>query len=161
MLILLGSNSAAYTTMWTCEGKTRNAYVAGGMIFNQTDKALYVPTCGYYYISSQIHFSFKPADQPDFEEPPDYKALHHLNVDRNCTGEDTRDFKISAYSPLGDGTFTSEGATYISDMVKICAGGKIWVTIPDTIPCCPYGIPVGTFLAAYLVHETDCEWPPN
>ncbi len=154
-----GSRAQSYTTSWTCKDQN-NAYVAGGMVFNQTDKKLYVPKCGYYYISSQIHFYFDPNDQPR-QETEDYKALHHLYVERNCSGPDARGFKITAYSPLGDGTFPSESATHASDMVKICTGGSIWVSIPHTIPCCPRGTLVGTFLAAYLVHETDCDWPPN
>ena len=36
-----------------CTNKS-DAYVDGGMYFDQNDKKLYVPTCGYYYISSHI-----------------------------------------------------------------------------------------------------------
>ena len=43
--------------------------------------------------------------------------------------------------------------TITSDVIKLCAGGKIWIQIPDWdngIPCCPTGDAQGTFITAVL-----------
>ena len=131
----------------------------GGMVFNQTDRRLYVPKCGYYYVSSQVFFQVA--------EIQTRSVRHNIKIDRNCPLGPQRVFSLQAQSSVGPGQRMNNGvinrsasSTYIGEIVKICAGGKIWVEIPQQdAPCCPYGL--NTYLGAYLVAETNCRWPPT
>lgn len=153
-----------YQQRWKCCEYTMTnshnavAFVDGGMMFNQTDKTLRVPTCGYYHISSQIFYHIDPASLHDKPR----SVMHLLNFYRNCSSwPEINPVVIKALSSVsGDDT-----TTHTSDVVHLCAGGRIWVEIPDfpnnNIPCCPVGDEQGTFLSAHLVAETACHWPPN
>ena len=125
------------------------------MYFNQTDKKLYVPSCGYYYLSSQMSFTFTTKRNETF-------VAHRLNIDRNCPGERNL-MTLESRSSLGAPNVTGSTSTYVADIVKMCAGGKISVTIPadntNVSPCCPYGLQTITFLSAHLVSQSDCKWP--
>ena len=144
------SDGIFYDTQWVCN-KT-GAFVDGGMYFNQTDKKLYVPKCGYYYVSSQIYFSYTPEDQQKF-------VRHLLKVERNCGEGSTLD--LESLSALGEVGRQAQTTTYVADTVKICSGGKISVAIPKMekfYPCCPGGQNTITYFSAHLVKETSCEW---
>ena len=128
------------------------------MIFNQTDKSLRVPVCGYYHIFSQIYYNIN-----DESIRPSTSVYHLLKFESNCSS-------LSLYNPIsviGRNTVSSnraETTTYTGDIVHLCAGGKVWVEIPDGInrvPCCPIGDEEGTFISAYMVAQTSCDWPPN
>lgn len=119
------------------------------MWFKQGDKSLYVPKCGLYYISSNIIY------QNNGDETESYS--HILRVDRNCESNRNSYYKYG-YTTLEG----SNSKTYIqiNDIVKVCTGGRIYVTIPTSDNgCCPRGYSEVTSLTAYLVRETDCNWP--
>lgn len=154
-------DTPGYRTSWSCNQDRNGAFVDGGMVFNQTDRKLYVPKCGYYYVSSQVFYRVAQTQTQSVQ--------HNIKVDRNCPllGEDShshvanrRQFSLHTVASIGAGNGRDRQAssTYIGEIVKICTGGKIWVEIPqqDT-PCCPYGL--NTYLGAYLVAETNCHWP--
>ena len=123
----------------------------GGMIFNHTDKRLYVPKCGYYYISSQVYFQVSQTERKYVE--------HQMRVERNCPKADFNDFHIDGLSSISESSRAT--STYTGQIVKLCAGGRIYIQIPDSIPCCADGrLEHLTFFGAFLVAETSCSWPP-
>ena len=135
------------------------AYVDGGMYFTQNDKRLYVPTCGYYYISSQVYY------QSNSLSPSKSYVRHHLRVDRNC-GDRVSDNLLSlrSYSSLlvsevAPDSGLGRTSTHIADVVKMCKGGSIHVRIPYDSPCCPIGRFTTTYFSAFMVAETTCEFP--
>ena len=139
-----------------------HAFVDGGMCFNQTDKTLGVPVCGYYMVTSQILFRM---DQHALQESK--TVFHLMKFKRNCGSHGT-EVVVTGKSTVGP--FSAENfhagvvTTFTSDVVKLCAGGKIWVEIPDGgngVPCCPTGDQHGTFITAVLVRESTCHWPPD
>lgn len=142
---------------YTAHNHNAHAFVDGGMIFNQTDKSLRVPTCGYYHVFSQIYYHI---DDNSFQAPK--SVFHLLKFERNCSMWP----QYNPISVIGTSVVTQNRVsvtTYTSDIVRLCAGGKIWVEIPDGahgVPCCPMGDEEGTFIGAYLVSETACHWPP-
>ena len=130
------------------------------MVFNHTDRKLYVPNCGYYYVSSQVFYRVTQSQTRSVQ--------HNIKVDRNCLlpGEEghshvmnQREFSLHTVTSVeaGNGKDCQDSSTYIGEIVKICTGGKIWVEIPQDTPCCPYGY--NTYLGAYFVAETNCLWP--
>ena len=153
-----------YQQRWQCcefstiPNHNSHAFVDGGMIFNQTDKSLRVPACGYYHVFSQIYYRID--DSSVNKSTP---VFHLLKFERNCASWP----EYNPVSVLGMSTVQSNGATtttYTSDVIRLCAGGRIWVEIPygkNRVPCCPMGDEEGTFLGAYLVAETTCHWPPK
>lgn len=157
--LIADGESPVYQMRWSCYD-TRNgiAFVDGGMAFNQSDQALYVPKCGYYYVSSQVYFQV--SDQQT------RSIFHQLNIRRSCsTRTNIPDITLKGYASTGqvqvaNGDSTAS-STYVGDVVMLCRGSKIWVTIPDnpdSMPCCPYG--QETRLQAFLIAETSCSWPP-
>lgn len=152
-----------YQQRWQCceyaitPSHNAHAFVDGGMIFNQTDKSLRVPTCGYYHVFSQIYYRI----DPDTVSENSRSVYHLLRFERNCSS--WPDF--TPVTVMGKTSVTRDDTTtYTSDIIRLCAGGKIWVEIPDLpngVPCCPMGDEQGTFIGAYLVAETTCHWPPN
>lgn len=134
------------------------------MCFNQTDKTLRVPTCGYYMVTSQVLFNIHSLEEP--------KTVYHLmRFKRNCPGSystDAQSIVVTGKSSMSPFTVDNHHAgvatTYTSDVIKLCTGGSIWIEIPDGdngAPCCPTGDPHGTFITAVLVSETSCHWPPD
>ena len=154
-----------YQQKWKCSefggGRQAHAFVDGGMIFNQTDKSLRVPTCGYYHIFSQVLFELteRPSDEIDHTT-----VFHMLKFERNCKSwPEMQPNLVLGKSSLHFGEFQS-ATTYTGDVIKLCAGGRVWVEIPNDpngIPCCPKGDEHATFLGAALVAKTTCHWPPN
>jgi len=136
-----------------------HAFVDGGMEFNQTEKSLIVPVCGYYHIISQILFQIKNEITPR-------KIYHSLKFRSNCScslssvSKCSPELGVTGYNMVAANG--AEATTHTSDVVHLCAGGRIWVEIPDgenRNPCCPIGSEEGTFIAAYLISRTSCEWP--
>lgn len=125
------------------------------MYFNQKDQKLYVPTCGYYYVTSQVFF------QSNYGTPVNDDIRHQLNIQRNCsaTGSTINDRvtlrSYSAFSATSDNVARS--TNHIGDVVKLCEGGTITVYIPNDQPCCPIGRYQTTYLSAFLISETSCE----
>lgn len=159
-----------YQQKWLCSeyenqnlrSRSAHAFVDGGMWFNQTDKSLYVPECGYYYISSQILFSVPPPLTKS------KTVFHLLKFERNCSSwQPSTAISVIGHSSLGpyDDIFQSGvTTTFTSDVVKLCRGGRVWVEIPDGpngAPCCPRGDEHGTFISAVLIRHTTCHWPPR
>lgn len=139
-----------YAAQWDCDGSL--AYVSGGMWFKQEEKSLYVPKCGWYYISSDIAF------QNDGLQTKSYN--HMLKVDRNCNS-DRNSYYRYGYTVIGpvEGS-NAVTSTHVGDIVKICRGGRIYVNIPVADnACCPRGYEQLTSLTAHLVSESDCQWP--
>ena len=141
-----------------------HAFVDGGMCFNQTDKTLRVPTCGYYMVTSQVLFNIHSLAEP--------RTISHLmRFRRNCSGSystDAQSIVVTGKSSMGPFTLENHHAgvatTYTSDIIKLCSGGSIWIEIPDGdngAPCCPTGDAHGTFITAVLVSESSCHWPPD
>ena len=153
-----------WDTQWVCANDS-DAFVDGGMIFDQTDKKLYVPTCGYYSITSQLYF-FVELESSTNTNASDATTVYHVQqemiIDRNCHFEDDR-VLLRSYSSLVVNTTSNLGktSTQIGDVVKICSGGSIYMHIPHNQynPCCPYGRFQTTYLSAVLVSETDCKPP--
>lgn len=132
------------------------------MYFNQKNKRLYAPTCGYYYVSSQVFFqSDVYPSQQDAASSSKY-VRHQLRIERNCSSLTDRQNRVilRSYSsfPRDPGSVTRT-TTNIGDVVKLCAGGNIYVEIPEDRynPCCPYGRSQSTYLSAFMVSETSCE----
>jgi hypothetical protein len=134
------------------------------MCFNQTDKTLGVPKCGYYMVTSQILFSM------DDRALSESRSVYHLmKFKRNCPGSHSIDptLTVTGKSTVGPYTENSHAGvvtTFTSDVIKLCTGGKIWIEIPQSengIPCCPTGDTQGTFITAVLVRESTCCWPPD
>ena len=159
-----------YQQKWLCSeyenqnlrSRSAHAFVDGGMWFNQTDKSLYVPECGYYQVSSQILFSVPPPLTKS------KTVFHLLKFERNCSSwQPSTAISVIGHSSLGpyDDIFQSGvTTTFTSDVVKLCRGGRVWVEIPDGpngAPCCPRGDEHGTFISAVLIRHTTCHWPPR
>lgn len=128
------------------------------MIFNQTDKSLHVPTCGYYHVFSQVLFELERPSAVDHTT-----VFHMLKYKRNCNRQERQPNLVLGKSSLHVGEFQS-ATTYTGDVIKLCAGGRVWVEIPNDpngVPCCPKGDEQATFLGAVLVAKTTCHWPPN
>ena len=140
-------NGRRYTAEWDCSGSM--AYVSGGMWFQQQNKSLYVPKCGWYYVSSQIAFHNNHSQTVSYH--------HTLKVDRNCDSARKLDLSLSGYTSVGPSTTSS---TFVGDIVKICRGGRIYVDIPvQENSYGPLGSESKTSLTAHLVRESDCQWP--
>lgn len=144
-----------YVPQWNCESQTlhTSAFVSGGMWFQQEDSSLYVPTCGWYYVSSKIAHQSINSTSPSFS--------HTLRIDRNCNSSSNMYSHTTStvISPLQAESYT-RASTFVGDMVKICTGGRIYVHIPLTKnTCCPLGEESETLLTAHLVRESDCKWP--
>ena len=140
-----------------CANKS-DAFVDGGMYFNQKLKQLHVPICGYYYVSSHVFFQSEvSAGSSDSKY-----VRHQLRIDRNCSSltEAQNRVMLLSYSsfPHASGSVTRT-TTNIGDVVKLCAGGYITVEIPEDRynPCCPYGRRQSTYLSAFMVSETSCD----
>ena len=137
-----------------------NAYVDGGMVFNQKDKKLYVPVCGYYHISSQMYYQYIQNSSINTAEAQ--FVSYEVKVNRSCEGEhEDNHVLFRSYASLVT-TPTSrlgKATPYIGGVVKICKGGSITAHVPNAgiNPCCPYGQFQTTYLSAFLVGETTCE----
>lgn len=145
-------NGSVYDQRWDCIGSL--AFVSGGMWFEQESNSIYVPKCGFYHVASDIAFQNKDQEV--------HSHSYTLKIDRNCGfSRDTyyrRGNTVNA--PTTVGTLKSITSIHINDIVKICQGGRIQVTIPtETNDCCPRGYSETTSLSAYLVSESDCTWP--
>ena len=141
------------------------AFVDGGAWFNQTDKSIYVPKCGYYMIYSQVLFVI---DQPSLTEG--VTVFHNLKIKHNCTWEsDAGPIQFQAKASIAPfGLENPDGGvatTYTGKVVHMCAGANVWIEIPDGangVPCCPRGEDSGTFLGLVLLADTPCtSWPPE
>ena len=151
-LVFLHVLGYGYQTAWICANKS-DAFVDGGMYFNQKDQKLYVPTCGYYHVSSQIFF------QSEYGREVNNNIRHQIKIERNCSGSTSSNrVLLRSYSSLsGTSENVARSSTHISDVVKMCEGGTITVYIPNDQPCCPIGRFQTTYLSAFLVSETSCE----
>lgn len=163
-VLLVAKLVPGYQQRWQCceygttPSHNSHAFVDGGMEFNQTDKSLVVPTCGYYHIFSQIYFNIEE------DSVSNSASVYHLfKFKRNCSmwPENNPGTLVGRSVVTRDVRSTT---TSTSDVVHLCAGGKIWVEIPDIhggVPCCPMGDEQATFITAHLVAETTCHWPPS
>lgn len=122
------------------------------MRFDQDDRSLYFPTCGHYYISSQILFQYSlNNNQPN----QNYSAQHGIEIKPNCGRYDYPRYLYS-YSSLEQKEHVRT-STYIGDIAKICEGGSIKIVIPtqDNV-CCAQGESMMTHFSTFLIEETDC-----
>ena len=137
-----------------------NAYVDGGMVFNQKDKKLYVPACGYYYISSQMYFQYTHNGSINTTEAQ--FVSYEVKVNRSCKDENEDNhvlFRSYATVVTTPESTLGKATLYIGGVVKICEGGSIRAHVP-AFPynsCCPLGQFQTTYLSSFLIHETDCE----
>jgi hypothetical protein len=141
-----------YLPEWDCDDSP--AFVAGGMWFKQAENSLFVPKCGWYHVTSDIAFQ----NNGDSVESYSYT----LRIERNCGTDNDDDYfrKANTVNAPVTGQRTSITSAHVNDVVKICSGGRIYVTIPVVMnACCPRGYSETTSIAAYLVSESDCEWP--
>ena len=143
-----------YVPLWDCRSSTLSmAYVSGGMWFQHEDNSLYVPKCGWYYVSSQI------AHQSISVHAKNYS--HSLKIDRNCNDSDNI-YTHTTFSMIGqlENGSHAKTTTFVGDIVKICTGGRIYVHLPTFYnSCCPRGDSELTSITAHLVREASCEWP--
>ena len=106
-----------------------------------------------------------------------------MRVERNCPEVEFNNFHIeglSAVPSVDVDTDTSRSqtgtrqtktsvpkktvatSTTAGEVVKLCAGGRIYIEIPESVPCCADGrAEQVTFFGAVLVAETNCDWPPE
>ncbi len=147
-MIYFYTDDASRKTYWRCDQD--NAFVQGGMLFSQTEKKLYVPECGYYYVSSQVYFK-----QYSVKNASTY-AQHQLIVKTNCA-KGAKTIHTNAYAPTNSTEFIT--TTFTGRLLKICAGGSVAVKIPTSSDraCCAYGKKDATFFSAYLVQPFDCD----
>lgn len=165
-----GSVVPGYQQRWQCNDVytlrrvKEQAFVDGGVWFNQTDKSIYVPKCGYYLIYSQVLFVL------DQSPSAGITVFHNLKIRHNCTWEsDSGPIQLQAKASIGpfgpDNTIGGLATTFTSDVVHMCAGGNVWIEIPDGgngVPCCPRGEESATFLGLVLIADTPCSsWPPE
>ena len=130
-----------YITSWKCFTNSGSAFVDGGMKFNHTLRALVVPTCGYYYISSSVNF-FVDTEGVVF---------HKLKVTRNCPqGKQI----LEVFGPASSPRSKSQVTTYADEVVMLCAGSTIQVIVPHNVPCC--GIGLRSYINAFLVARSNC-----
>lgn len=134
-------------TAWNCN--YGGAFVDGGMIFNLTDKKLYVPVCGYYYISSQVQFASYQRNKTDY-------AQHQLIVEPKCADQRPT-ITTNAYS-YGTNETEWVTATHTGRVFKLCNGGSVYIRVPQKKgnACCPRGKHDTTFISAHLVREMSC-----
>ena len=115
-----------WNTEWVCANGS-DAYVDGGMIFNVTDKKLYVPVCGYYHITSQMYFYVtETAISP--EDRLKYVSLE-VFVNKNCDSGDNfvllRSYASLVLTPSNNKDI-GKTTVHIGDVVKMCGGGTIY-----------------------------------
>lgn len=163
---------AGYQQRWQCNDVyvsrhqvQEQAFVDGGVWFNQTDKSIYVPKCGYYMIYSQVLFVMHERSLTD-----SVTVFHNLKIKHNCTWEsDEGPIQLQAKASIApyddDNHDGGIATTYTADVVHLCGGGSVWIEIPDGangVPCCPRGEDSGTFLGLVLLANTPCSsWPPT
>lgn len=165
-LLISAAAPVGYQQRWQCDEFEENAhhnahaFVDGGMSFNQTDKTLRVPACGYYHVFSQVLFQLSAALNHSVS------VYHLMKIERNCPSWPDQ-AAVSVMAKASVGPFTDEdrfnsgaATTYTSDVIRICEGGRIWIEIPDVNLCCPSGDEHGTFMGAVLLTHTSCHWPP-
>ena len=142
------ADEAYRNTHWRCDQES--AFVDGGMIFRQDNKKLYVPECGYYYVSSQVQFGQYTPGKPSIY------AQHQLFVETNCPNG-SREIRTNAYATTDKTEWVA--TTFTGRLFKLCAGGTIYVKIPtgSNRACCPYGKRDGTFFSAHLVRALNCD----
>ena len=172
LIFHVGSVVPGYQQRWTCSDLynqhhpgQQQAFVDGGVVFNQTDKSIYVPTCGYYHVYSQVLFrmSANPLTSS-------VTIQHILKIRTNCSSpSDLTPIQLQAQASIasnqGENIDGGIGTTYTSDIVFLCNGGRVWVEIPDGpngVPCCPQGEDTGTFMGLVLISRVPCShWPPS
>ncbi len=125
------------------------------MSFRHKRNRIYVPTCGYYHISSQILFEFNAPSKKSHAQ-----VSHLLKFMRNCHWTEDNAQLVMGVSSIHPGNTTT---TFASDVVKLCEGGSVWVEIHEThdVDLYPLGDNHATFITAVLVAETSCHWPPK
>ena len=140
-----------YQSYWSCTES--GAFVDGGMHFNQTNKKLYVPKCGYYHVSSQMYFRVRPNKDEEF-------VNHRLLIKPNCD-ESESETRIESFSSVGDTDKRARTSTYTAGVFHLCTGGQVYMYVPVNreAPCCAYGEETTTFLSAHLVRESNCAQP--
>ena len=165
-ILCTASNLPGYQQRWRCcdfdprlhnPGRSTHAFVDGGMSFNQTEKKLSVPKCGYYHVFSQILFEY---DHEEVSNNNLHTTIYHLlKFDRNCPSWEESPITVMGRASIRNG---DTATTHTSDVIKLCKGGKIWIEIPETQDdsCYPKGDDHATFIGAVLVAETTCHWPP-
>ena len=164
----LGLVVPGYQQRWQCNDVYVNshhqvqeqAFVDGGVWFNQTDKSIYVPQCGYYMIYSQVLFVMNGHSLSE-----DATVFHNLKIRHNCAWEsDAGPIQFQAKASVVTNELGGVTTTYTANVVHLCPGGNVWIEIPDGpngVPCCPRGDDSGTFLGLVLLADTPCEsWPP-
>ena len=124
----------------------------GGTYFNQTDKSIYVPRCGNYYIYSQILFG-----TDEITAVGTSSTIHYtLRFKRNCRGESS-----GAIQAVGTVTGGNSVTIHTGYVVTLCRGGRVYVEIPHRNPCCPVGDELNTFIGVMFVSDAQCKWPPR
>ena len=143
-----------YQTAWECDH--RYDMVAGGMNFSKDTQELIVPTCGFYYFSSQVMFQYPGRDQRNnnIQNNADKSAQHRVEITPNCAFSGT--YIRSSYSNLAEKLY-HRTSTYLSDIFKMCEGGTIKILIPiDHNLCCAHGDFMDTFFSSFLIQKTSC-----
>ena len=83
------------------------------------------------------------------------EAFHKMITNHSCPSDQRlQTATVLGHTSISQGT--NEAASYVDQVVMLCAGGNIQVNIPDTAPCCGEG--KFSYINAFLVKETDCVW---
>ena len=129
-------------TSWKCIGDSGGPFVDGGMKFDNQQKALIVPTCGYYYISSSVTFS--PSVQGS--------VFHKLRITQDCPETSRRQIEAIGYASTS--IKYKYVTSHVEEVVMLCENSQIQVIIPSTVPCCGYG--GASYMNMFLVAESNC-----
>ena len=122
------------------------SFVDGHMFFNETEQKLYIPICGYYFISSQVYF------QANSHNESLYYARHEIEIESKCNKDSQT---MRSYSPFPGPDSVRRTTTHVGGVVKMCGYGSISLVIPSQ-PCCPIGVKQSTHLSVFMIANTSC-----
>ncbi len=142
-----------YQTTWDC--KEPLDAIAGGMNFSKDSNELIFPVCGYYYFSSQVLFKYMDDNSNNKHGNAMFGAHHIVQINSNC-GLHTQVYNRNSYSSITERNY-QRTTSYLSDVVKMCAGGTIKILIPvRDSRCCAYGGVTDSFFSSFLIQKASC-----
>lgn len=118
------------------------------MVFNKTDQKLYIPTYGYYFISSQVYF------QAHSHNESEYYVYHKIHIQTKCNNKKLILRSYSSFPATPGPVYRRCTTTHTEGLVKMCRGGSISILIPSVVPCCPIGKKQSTHLSVFMIAET-------
>ena len=112
------------------------------MKFDIKQRALVVPTCGYYYVSSSITFSLSARGS----------VFHKLRITQDCPDTSKRQIEAIGYATTS--IKYKYVTSHVEEVLLLCENSQVQVIIPSTVPCCGSG--TGSYMNMFLVAESNC-----